>query len=58
MIEIWETYLVQLDAEEDGVPFGAPAVPAGIIATPSLSGTTVAERPQTAESEDTASHEE
>ncbi|KAF2461327.1 Vps5 C terminal like-domain-containing protein [Lineolata rhizophorae] len=35
LIEIWETYLMQLDAEEDGAPFGHPSPPAGVIATPS-----------------------
>ncbi|KAF2756581.1 Vps5-domain-containing protein [Pseudovirgaria hyperparasitica] len=35
LIEIWETYLMQLDAEEDGAPFGHPAPPAGIVASPS-----------------------
>ncbi|TKA61052.1 hypothetical protein B0A49_10894 [Cryomyces minteri] len=34
LIELWETFLMQLDAEEDGVPFGAPKMPAGVTAAP------------------------
>ena len=51
LIEIWETYLMQLDAEEDGTPF----VPAGIQAA--SAGDEGAERPQTAESQDTQGSE-
>ncbi|KAI9685939.1 MAG: Vacuolar protein sorting-associated protein 5 [Bogoriella megaspora] len=32
LIELWETYLLQLDAEEDGAPFFSPKLPAGVTA--------------------------
>ncbi|KAF2837831.1 Vps5-domain-containing protein [Patellaria atrata CBS 101060] len=48
LIEIWETYLMQIDAEEDGAPFGHPNPPAGVVATPSANEGD--NRPETAES--------
>lgn len=43
---------MQLDAEDDGMPFGHQAPPAGIVASPAAPQKTGAvERPTTAESE-------
>lgn len=39
LIELWETFLLQLDAEEDGqVPFSEPPAPATEAATTDNSG--------------------
>lgn len=46
LIEIWETYLLQLDAEEDGVPFGHPGLPAGVVAAPSTAQQSTSEPAQ------------
>lgn len=46
LIEIWETYLMQLDAEDDEHPFGLASPPAGVVAT-SDSKDVAADRPQT-----------
>ncbi|KAF2093582.1 vacuolar protein sorting-associated protein-like protein vps5 [Rhizodiscina lignyota] len=58
LIELWETYLMQLDAEDDEHPFGLASPPAGIIAAQAEAGkdSTILERPptsSTAESDDT-----
>ncbi|KAK8160541.1 vacuolar protein sorting-associated protein-like protein vps5 [Phyllosticta citrichinensis] len=59
LIEIWETYLMQLDAEEEGAPFGATSPPAGIKATDFPGGEQHSDsRPTTAQSEDTHHHHE
>ncbi|KAF1991836.1 Vps5-domain-containing protein [Aulographum hederae CBS 113979] len=50
LIEIWETYLMQLDAEEDGAEFGTAPPPAGVQAVPLKNPGEVEPRP----SEDTA----
>jgi sorting nexin-1/2 len=42
LIEIWETFLMQMDAEEDGAPFGHPNPPAGVLAAPARPETPVA----------------
>lgn len=34
LIELWETYLMQFDADEDGSPFLGGGVPASIAAKP------------------------
>lgn len=48
LIEIWETYLMQLDAEDDE-NFGLASPPAGVVASPTMgSKDAVAERPHTA----------
>jgi len=49
LIELWETYLMQLDAEEDGAPFGHPAPPAGVVAAPAAKDAASSERPQSPE---------
>lgn len=46
LIEIWETYLMQLDAEDEEHPFGLASPPAGVVAS-SDSKNTSADRPQT-----------
>lgn len=51
LIELWETYLMQLDAEDDGSPFGAHAPPAGTVASPGPLADNA--RPETAESQET-----
>ncbi len=58
LIEIWETYLMQLDAEDEEHPFGVTSPPAGIVAAQAEAGkdSTILERPptsSTAESDDT-----
>jgi len=58
LIELWETYLLQLDADEDGVPFGAPVLPAGVVATPPPASSSAPDRPQTAESGEATGEED
>ncbi|GME24813.1 putative sorting nexin 3 protein [Neofusicoccum parvum] len=54
LIEIWETYLMQLDAEEEDVPFGATSPPAGVKAADLETSTSnISDRPLTAQSQDT-----
>lgn len=59
LIEIWETYLMQLDATEDDeeTPFGLASPPVGVVATPTRSKADPlndeAERPATASTDGT-----
>ncbi|KAF9635736.1 putative sorting nexin 3 protein [Lasiodiplodia theobromae] len=54
LIEIWETFLMQLDAEDEDAPFGATSPPAGVKAADLEASTSnISDRPLTAQSQDT-----
>ncbi|KAK3076470.1 hypothetical protein LTS18_012914 [Coniosporium uncinatum] len=54
LIELWETFLMQLDADEEGAAFGSVAPPAGVQAAQPKAQAANEERPTTADSETTA----
>ncbi|OJD32024.1 sorting nexin 3 [Diplodia corticola] len=54
LIEIWETFLMQMDAEDEDAPFGATSPPAGVKAADLETSTSnISDRPLTAQSQDT-----
>ena len=48
MIELWETFLMQLDAEDEGIPFFKPI---GILPAPPLAASTQQSESRVAEAE-------